>query len=404
MPTSPARIPVLLGTQLLFNVGFYAVVPFLALILAADFALSAAAVGLILGVRTFSQQGMFLLGGVLADRYGARPVILAGCVVRVSGFAILGSSVLTPSPVLAAFVLGTVLTGLGGALFSPGLNVLIADAESRRTDPGAASRASLFAWVSVTGEVGAVLGPLAGAALLGWGFATVALSGAVFFAVIAVVLAWALPSTGSAKRRRTGAGRYGAVRDGRFVRFSALHAADLLAYNQLYLALPLSLVQTPDAAASIAVMFAGASVLVLVLQVPVSRWSARVGPSRALRAGYATSATGFLLVAGAVSSSVDDSALTAAVLAAAALVVLGHLIAHPTALTVVSAFAGTQPTGSYFGLLATCGGIAVLVGNVAVGALLPWSAFPAGAWMLLALALLVAAAATPRRHPKAIGG
>jgi nitrate/nitrite transporter NarK len=35
------------------------------------------------GLRTFSQQGMFIIGGTLADRYGAKAIILAGCVVRV---------------------------------------------------------------------------------------------------------------------------------------------------------------------------------------------------------------------------------------------------------------------------------------------------------------------------------
>ncbi len=49
--------------------------------------LSGGLIGLILGLRTFSQQGMFILGGTLADRYGAKAIILAGCVVRVAGFS-----------------------------------------------------------------------------------------------------------------------------------------------------------------------------------------------------------------------------------------------------------------------------------------------------------------------------
>ncbi len=47
--------------------------------------LSGGLIGLI-RLRTFSQQGMFILGGTLADRYGAKAIILAGCVVRVAGF------------------------------------------------------------------------------------------------------------------------------------------------------------------------------------------------------------------------------------------------------------------------------------------------------------------------------
>lgn len=110
-------VPVLLGTQTLFNIGFYAVVPFLALVLTEDFGLAGAAVGLILGVRTFAQQGLFIIGGTLADRFGARSVILVGCAVRALGFFTLAASLFTGSAILWLFVTGTLLTGFGGALF-----------------------------------------------------------------------------------------------------------------------------------------------------------------------------------------------------------------------------------------------------------------------------------------------
>lgn len=77
------------------------------------------------------------------------------------------------TPHLGAFICGTVLTGFGGALFSPGLSVLVARAEARR----ARGRVTLFAWLNVTGEFGAVLGPLIGALLLDRGFAAVAAAG-----------------------------------------------------------------------------------------------------------------------------------------------------------------------------------------------------------------------------------
>lgn len=51
--------------------------------------LSGGLIGLVLGLRTFSQQGMFIVGGALSDRYGARVVILSGCIVRVAGYLLL---------------------------------------------------------------------------------------------------------------------------------------------------------------------------------------------------------------------------------------------------------------------------------------------------------------------------
>ena len=73
-PAATLWPPVLLGSQFVFNIGFYAVVPFLALFLRDDMLLSGGLIGLILGLRTFSQQGMFILGGTLADRYGAKAI------------------------------------------------------------------------------------------------------------------------------------------------------------------------------------------------------------------------------------------------------------------------------------------------------------------------------------------
>ncbi|WP_237721453.1 MFS transporter, partial [Cronobacter sakazakii] len=111
------------ASQLVFNIGFYAVVPFLAIYLRDDMLLSGGLIGTIIGLRTFSQQGMFLLGGALSDRYGARTIILCGCVVRITGYLLLalGGS-------LWAVVLGACLTGVGGALFSPSIESLLAQA------------------------------------------------------------------------------------------------------------------------------------------------------------------------------------------------------------------------------------------------------------------------------------
>ncbi|MCL7708682.1 MFS transporter, partial [Enterobacter kobei] len=73
--TSHTSPYLLSASQLVFNIGFYAVVPFLAIYLRDDMLLSGGLIGTIIGLRTFSQQGMFLLGGALSDRYGARTII-----------------------------------------------------------------------------------------------------------------------------------------------------------------------------------------------------------------------------------------------------------------------------------------------------------------------------------------
>jgi hypothetical protein len=47
--------------------------------------MTATAVVVVLGARVFSQQGLFLAGGVITDRFGPRRAMLAGCLMRISG-------------------------------------------------------------------------------------------------------------------------------------------------------------------------------------------------------------------------------------------------------------------------------------------------------------------------------
>ncbi|HGY3477869.1 TPA: MFS transporter, partial [Klebsiella pneumoniae] len=139
----------LLVSQFIFNTGFYAVVPFLAIFLRDDMLLSGAAIGLVLGLRTFSQQGMFLVGGALTDRFGGRAIILCGCVVRISGYLLLAISAS-----LWGVILGACLTGIGGALFSPAIESLMAQAGTQSEREGKRSRSEWFALFSVCGELG----------------------------------------------------------------------------------------------------------------------------------------------------------------------------------------------------------------------------------------------------------
>ena len=108
-----ARVLILNG--LAFNFGFYMLMPYLAGHLSENLGLAGWAVGLVLGIRVFSQQGLFLLGGLLGDRIGYRRAILIGCGVRCVGFAVFGFS-----ESLTVLLLAACLSGFAGALFKIG--------------------------------------------------------------------------------------------------------------------------------------------------------------------------------------------------------------------------------------------------------------------------------------------
>ncbi|QYF73632.1 MFS transporter [Cryobacterium sp. PAMC25264] len=391
----------LLVSQLIFNLGFYAVIPFLASTMRTDFLLSGTAIGLVLGARTFFQQGLFLAGGILTDRFGARALIALGCAVRVAGYLLLASA-----DGFAGFLAGAVLTGLGGALFSPALETLVAAADARTRPTRPAGRPSLFAALIVVGELGAAVGPVAGALLLGLSFSAAVLAGAAVFTVVGIVL-WRLipaeqPHTeqGSAADRAAPepADPWASIRNRRFVVFAALSSINLLAYNQLYLGLSFEVERTDGGTGTLGALFLLVSLLTVALQWPVAALARRVGAARALAAGFTVMAVGFLAVGAAGSMPLTGSVLDT--LPAAALVTclaLGHMLVLPVALDLVPLFAGGARLGSFYGLLATCGGVAVLLGSVLLGSLFDSS--PAVGWGLLAGLALVSGLTLPRFLP-----
>ncbi|MHA7281933.1 MFS transporter [Arthrobacter sp. TMS2-4] len=409
----------LLPTQLVFNIGFYAVVPFFALVMSEDLGLGAAAIGLVLGARTFSQQGMFLLGGVIADRWGPRRSILTGCIIRAAGYFGLATS-----ETFWPFLLSAVLTGIGGAFFSPAVEGLIGALDRARsavtaqgTEAKGAPRRNLFALLVLFGEIGAVTGPLVGIGLLPFGFPVVAVSAACLFLAVGVALWLLLPrhTAGTGTEAGTGAGpaperaqsgsrsAFACLRDRRFVAFAAFFSINLLAYNQLYFALPLDLQDSGSGAGMLAVMFALASVLTIALQLPMSALATRLGPAAALRTGFICIAAGFAAIALLGSTGMHLLPGLPPVNGPVVLVVLlslGHMLVGPAGMQQVHRFAGQQPLGAYYGLLTSCGGIAVLVGNSLTGVLRDTLGSPSG-WVLLTLLASISAALLPRFLPAA---
>jgi MFS family permease len=373
MRTSPV-VKLLLSTQLAFNVGFFMVLPYLAAHLTEDLALAGSVVGLVLGLRTFSQQGLFVVGGTLADRWGAKPVILVGCALRVLGFVLLGISGGLPG-VLA----GAMLTGFAAALFSPAV-------ESSLAREASEDRTEVFARFAVTGQIGTVIGPLVGTALLLVDFRLACLVAAGVFVLILLAHALLLPRRPAPHAGEPMlAGWTEVVANRRFLAFAAGYSAYLLCYNQLYLALPAELTRV-GAPEALGWLFVLASVLVIVGQVPLTR---RVRGRPALVTGFVLMAAAFAAVALALPLDAVWPAVVFVVL-----LTIGQMLAVPVAQSLVTRLAGERRLGAYFGVLSSAGGLAVLVGSTAVGALLDGP--PLVPWLVLAAIPLVAAVVLAR--------
>ncbi|AVG36705.1 MFS transporter [Enterobacter asburiae] len=396
MPLRPATTlwpPVLLGSQFVFNIGFYAVVPFLAIFLRDDMLLSGGLIGLILGLRTFSQQGMFIVGGALSDRFGAKIVILSGCIIRVAGYLLLAFG-----HALWPIILGACLTGIGGALFSPSIEALLAKAGTQSEARGKRSRAEWFALFAVCGELGAVLGPVAGALLTGLGFRQVALAGAGVFIIALLVLHFCLPASPRLSQTLNIQPWWTTFRQPRFVAFIIAYSSWLLSYNQLYLALPVELQRSGGNEKDLGPLFMLASVLIITLQLPLARFARRVGAVRILPVGFLLLSAAFASVAMFAATEPPEGWLRLLPsVCFVTLLTLGQMLLVPSAKDLIPRFAEESTLGAHYGALATAGGIAVLAGNLLFGSLLDRALVPSTQamlpWLLLALFPLCSALA-----------
>ncbi|MFJ3800745.1 MDR family MFS transporter [Streptomyces sp. NPDC090088] len=401
---SPFLTPLLrllILTQLAFNIGFFAVLPFLAEHLGRTIGMAGWLVGLVLGLRTFSQQGLFVVGGALADRYGVRPVVLTGCALRIAGFAWLGYADRTWT------VIGAVLLiGFAAALFSPAVESEVARQAVLREAAGDGPRTRVLALFTVAGQAGAFVGPLLGAALLAVDFRAVCLAGAGVFVLVLAGHAVLLPQHIPGRRRvRVRGGPRNLAHNRTFLALCCGYGACLLAYNQLYLALPAEVERATGSQAPLAWLFALSSLLVVTAQLPVTRWAGkRLAPRRSLAAGLLLTAAGFAAVAAARPAARTG---TAALLPAAVLVVLltlGQMLVAPVVHARVPDLAEDGRLGLYTGALSSVSGLIVLLGSAATGTLLDADLPPAVPWLALAAVPVAALAVLPRMAPGSAPG
>jgi MFS family permease len=393
-PRLSPLLRLLILTQLAFNVGFYAVLPFLSAHLGGAIGMAGWLVGLVLGLRTFSQQGLFVVGGALADRYGIRPVVLAGCALRIAGFVWLGYAERTWSVVCAVL-----LIGFAAALFSPAVESGVARQAVVWEETGGGPRTRVLALFTVAGQAGAFVGPLLGALLLAVDFRTACLVGAGIFVLVLAGHARLLPQRIPGRdRTRARGGLRLLLRNRPFLALCCAYGAQLLAYNQLYLALPAEVERATGSQTALAWLFALSSLLVVTAQLPVTRWAGkRLAMRRSMAAGLLIVAAGFAVVAVARPAGWTGTAGLVPAAGFVVLLTLGQMLVVPVARAWVPDLAEEGRLGLYTGALSSVSGLIVLLGSSATGSLLEAGLPPAAPWLVLAAVTAATAALLPRR-------
>ncbi|UXA18052.1 MFS transporter [Mycobacterium sp. SMC-4] len=359
----PSRM--LMINQFGINLGFYMLMPYLAGYLAGPLGLAAWAIGLVLGVRNFSQQGMFIVGGTLADRLGYKPLIVAGCALRTAGFGLL-----VFADTLPALLIASAATGFAGALFNPAVRAyLAADSGTRRVEA--------FALFNVFYQGGILAGPLVGLALMFVDFRMTAAAAAVVFAALTVAQLFALPQRAaeSSDQKTSILDDWRVVATNRsFLLFAAAMIGSYVLSFQVYLALPLQARQLFPGSETIvtAMIFVVSGVVAVLGQLRITHWFAqRWGSGRSLVIGMLILAVAFVpLMALPDDSRAGRVAAAGALLIATAILAVGTVAVFPFEMDTVVALAGNRLVGTHYGFYNTIVGIGILGGNLATGALM----------------------------------
>jgi predicted MFS family arabinose efflux permease len=273
-----------------------------------------------------------LAGGRVSDRVGRQPVIVTASVVQTVTPAVL---LLPGVPVGVAYAV-LVVMGFIQPVRGTAQRALLADlvADDDREEAYGAFRVVLNA--------GATLGPLAGAALVTWRW------DALFAAIVgayALSLVAALRLPESARRPFPGGATTSLaplLHDGALLVVFGATIGGWFAYSAFELLAPISLTQTHGLApATWGVLFAMNPIVIVLLQLRVTRWTANVPRGRKLAAAVLLMASPYL--------ALEVSAAVGVVAAVLLVVVLGEMLWAPASEALVANMAPPGLRGLYLG-------------------------------------------------------
>lgn len=362
-------VPSLLIGTFAISLGSFLVIPFFVIYLRGDLGMSSWAVGVALTIKLWSQNGLMLLGGPLADRFGSVATMCLGLVLR--GAAYVGLALATGQSAvwLAAFALG-----LGSALYMPAGKAALATL----ADP-VGRHADVFGIRAAVNNSGAALGPALGALLLLFSPRMGLIAAAALYLVVLWPVWRARHHIGRAQQRMTADAphRSAPLPLAETSWLMAGSAAFGAGYAQLELSIPVT-IQERHGAGLLGFAFTLNAAAIVVLQLPVLRAVRRLEPASAVALGLVSMAAAFL---GFGMPGVGW------VVVAILLFTIAEALLDPTLDAAVGRRVPVASRGRVFGLLgisfAAGGGIATLATSIATD--LSGLGMTFWAWLALAL-------------------
>ncbi|QLH22597.1 MFS transporter [Streptomyces sp. Rer75] len=333
------------------------VATFLAMYLTVERGYSATFAGLVGALHGLGGVVSAVVAGVLTDRLGRRPTLLVAQVSTAVTVAVLG---FVQDPVAIAAV--ACLVGMTTNASRPAVQAMMADIVA----PEDRVRAfSLNYWAI---NLGFAFSAMAAGLIARHGYLTLFLADAGMTLLCALIIFAKLPESrpeGESAGRVEGGKAVGlgtVLRDRRFMALVALTYLLATLFQQGYVALPVAMGADGLSSADFGLAIATNGVLIVVLQLPVTRFIEHRDPARLLVVAALLIGYGFGLTAFA--GSVGMYALAVAVWT------LGEIISSPTQMGLVVRLSPVHGRGRYQGMNVLAWSLASLTAPLAGGAVI----------------------------------
>ena len=323
---------ILLLDNLFIVLGFYVVFPLVSTHFVSQVGWSALFVGFALGFRQFVQQGFGLIGGAIADRFGAKPMIITGMFLRSIGF--ISMALATEHWLL---LVSCLLSALGGLLFDPprmGLTI-------KFTRPH--ERGKFISLLMIQDNAGAVIGALIGGILIDYDFQLVCWCGAFIFFLCGVFNLMFLPAYHIAIGKAPIInGMKMVLKDGKFTHYVLTLTGYYVLWVQIMLMLPLTITNVSGSPSYVKWMYAIQATISLILLYPLARFSEKYFRlDQRLKFGLLLMSFAFIIIGFTTQLSI--------LLSLIALFYLGAIIAEPARETLATVLTNPKAKGSYMG-------------------------------------------------------
>ena len=313
--------------------------------------LTATAVSVALAIRQFSQQGLAMIGGALADRFQVNTLISVGVFLRVIGFLTLAFS-----SAYGMLIAAMILIGLGGVLFEMPYQSAIAMLTTNDNRPKYYSLNN-----TITG-IASAIGPLWGVALLRLDFKVVCFGAASCFMINFVLSRVAMPPImRQAKSYAVMPAVKRIAKDRPYQIFVLLMMVFWLGASQIDITYPLRVQEIYGSADGVGIMYTVYAVVMAVLQYPLVALASKRFSSRAA----VVIGTGIITAALIATPFAADVKSFMAIVACYA---VGMILARPNQQNIAVSMADTRALGMYLGVNSTAFAIGKGFGTIIGGA------------------------------------